>query len=149
MLVGRDAEVAERLLVAVLDSGAADHLRADEAGAEAPSLAPERLHADACHRREDEPRRHLDGADPPGFAKVDHGRRNRTRRRLFDGSPSGVATIPAVVGAGQAPDLVSGGVSVKDVILTPEGYKQLKRASSRGCGRPGAGRVAERIARCP
>ena len=55
MLVGGDPQVAERPLVAVLDPGARDHLRADETRAVAPSLAAERLHADARHRREDEP----------------------------------------------------------------------------------------------
>ena len=73
MLVRGHAEVAEGLLVAVLDAGAADHLGADEPGAVAAALAPKRLHADARHRSEHEPRGHLDGADPPGFAKVDHG----------------------------------------------------------------------------
>ena len=82
MLVGGDAEVAERALVPVLDPGAADHLRADEAGAEAASLAAERLHADAGHRREDEPRRDLDVADPPAFAEID-------RTRFADGSSAG------------------------------------------------------------
>ena len=67
MLVGGDAEVPEGLLVAVLDAGARDHLRADETGSEAASLAPERLHADARHRREHEPRRHLDGVDRTSF----------------------------------------------------------------------------------
>ena len=75
MLVGGDAEVPERLLVAVLDPGAADHLGAHEPGAVAASLATKCLHADARHRRQDEARGHLDGADSPGFAEVDHGRR--------------------------------------------------------------------------
>ena len=78
MLVRRDAQVPERLLVAVLDAGARDHLRADEARSEAASLAPKCLHADARHRREHEPRRHLDGVDEPAFPEVDlhgvHGR---------------------------------------------------------------------------
>ena len=74
VLVGRDPEVAERLLVPVLDPGAADHLRADEPGAEAASLAAKRLHADARHRRQDEPRGDLHVADVPAFAQVDfHG----------------------------------------------------------------------------
>ena len=72
MLVGGDTEVSERSLVAVLDPGAADHLGADEACAEAASLPPERLHADARHRGEHEPRRDLDRPDRPGFAEVDH-----------------------------------------------------------------------------
>ena len=71
MLVGGDAQVAERPLVPVLDPGAADHLRADEPGAEAASLAAKRLHADACHRRQDEARRDLDVADVPAFAQID------------------------------------------------------------------------------
>ena len=75
VLVGGDAEVAERLLVAVLDPGAAHHLGAHEAGAVAASLAPKRLHADARHRA----RGRGAWAPRPGrsasFAKVDHGRR--------------------------------------------------------------------------
>ena len=133
MLVGGDAQVAERALVAVLDAGAADHLRADEARAEAPSLAPERLHADARHRREHEPRRHLDGADPPGFAKVDHAIGTwyglaaacvLTARRVR-------ATIPARVGAPRRAlpftRVCLEAFAVKDVILTPEGYEKLKQ----------------------
>ena len=50
--VARDAEVAERALVAVAQARAAHHLRADEPGSEAPALAPEGLHADARHGRE-------------------------------------------------------------------------------------------------
>ena len=60
VLVGGDAQVAERALVAVLDPGDRDHLRADEPGAEAAALAPEGLHADAGHRRQDEAGRDLD-----------------------------------------------------------------------------------------
>ena len=71
MLVGRDAEVPERLFVAVLDSGAGDHLRAHEPGPEPPALAPKGLHADARHRRQDESGRHLDGFDEPAFAEID------------------------------------------------------------------------------
>ena len=41
-----DPQVAERLLVPVLDPGAGDHLRADEPGAVAAALAAERLDAD-------------------------------------------------------------------------------------------------------
>ena len=66
----RDAQVAERPLVAVLDPGRGDHLRADETGAEAPSLAPKSLDADAGHRREHDPRRHLDPADRPRLPEV-------------------------------------------------------------------------------
>ena len=74
VLVGGDPEVAERLLVPVLDPGAADHLRADEPGAETASLAAKRLHADARHRRQDEARGDLHVADVPAFAQVDfHG----------------------------------------------------------------------------
>ena len=74
MLVAGDAQVAERPLVPVLDPGAADHLGADEPGAEPASLAAERLHADARHRRQDDARRDLDVADPPALSQVDlHG----------------------------------------------------------------------------
>ncbi len=81
MLVGGDPEVPECPLVSVLDSGAADHLRADEPGPVAASLAPKRLHADSRHRREHEPRRHLDRADAPRCTKIDH-RGNRRSRVL-------------------------------------------------------------------
>ena len=70
VLVGRDAQVAERALVAMLDPRRGDHLRADETGAEAPSLAAKRLDADAGHRREHDPRRHLDAADRPRLLEV-------------------------------------------------------------------------------
>ena len=70
MLVGRDPQVAERPLVPVLDPGAGDHLGADEPGPVAAALAAERLDADAGHRREDDPGRDLDVADPPGLLKV-------------------------------------------------------------------------------
>ena len=50
VLVGADPQVAERPLVAVLDPGHGDHLRADEPGAVAAALAAKCLHADACHR---------------------------------------------------------------------------------------------------
>ena len=73
VLVAGDAEVTECALVPVLDPGAADHLGADESGAEAATLAAERLHADAGHRRENEARRHLDVTDPPGRAQVGGG----------------------------------------------------------------------------
>ena len=80
VLVGRDAQVAERSLVAVLDPRAADHLGADETCAEAAALASERLHADAGHRRQDEPGRDLDRADPPRLAEVDLHARHGTAR---------------------------------------------------------------------
>ena len=70
MLVRRDAKVAERLLVPVLDSGATDHLGADEPGAESPALTPKCLHADARHRGEHDPRRNLDVADVPALTEV-------------------------------------------------------------------------------
>src|SRR5205823_10381572 len=63
-------QVAQRLLVAVLDSRAGDHLRADEPGPEPASLAAKGLHADARHRCENDPRRELDVADPPGFPEI-------------------------------------------------------------------------------
>ena len=70
VLVGRDAQVAERALVAVLDPGRGDHLGADETGSEAPSLPPKRLDRDAGHRCEDDPRGYLDGADRPPLLEV-------------------------------------------------------------------------------
>ena len=71
MLVLGDPEVPERLLVAVLDPGARDHLGAHETCSEAASLTAKCLHADACHGREHEPRRHLDRVDEPALAEVD------------------------------------------------------------------------------
>jgi len=74
VLVWRDPQVAERALVPVREPGAAHHLRADEPGAETASLAAKRLHTDARHRRQDEPRGDLHVADVPAFAQVDfHG----------------------------------------------------------------------------
>ena len=70
MLVGGDAQIAERSLVAMVQSRTADHLRAHEPGAVAPSLAAERLHAHARHRRQYEPRRYLDRPNPPGRAQI-------------------------------------------------------------------------------
>ncbi len=72
VLVGADAEIVERALVPVLDPGARDHLRADEPGAVAPPLPAEGLDAHTGHGGEDDPGRHLDRADPPGFAQF-HG----------------------------------------------------------------------------
>ena len=80
MLVGGDPQIAERALVPVLDPGAGDHLRADEAGPVAAALAAERLDADARHRREDDPGRDLDVADPPGLLEL-----RRHKRRIVPG----------------------------------------------------------------
>ena len=71
MLVGGDAEVAERFLVAVLDPGARDHLGTHEPGPEPAPLAPERLHADARHRCQNESGGYLDSADSPMLSEVD------------------------------------------------------------------------------
>ena len=80
MLVGGDPQVAERALVLVREPGAADHLRADEPGAEAAALPAEGLHAHACHRREHEAGRDLDVTDSPGFVEIYlHNRPNRSR----------------------------------------------------------------------
>ena len=70
VLVGGDPQIAERPLVSVLDARAGDHLRADEPGAVAAALAAKRLDADARHRREDDPGRDLDVADPPGLLEL-------------------------------------------------------------------------------
>ncbi len=76
VLVGGHPQVPERLLVAVLDPGAADHLGAHETRSEAPSLTAKRLHADAGHRRQHDTRRDLDAGDPPALTQVDgHGER--------------------------------------------------------------------------
>ncbi len=80
MLVGGDAQVPERALVLVGEAGAADHLRADEPGAETTTLAAKRLHAHACHGRQNEPRRNLDVPEAPGFVKIYlHTSENRSR----------------------------------------------------------------------
>jgi len=71
MLVPAHPQVAEGALVPVLDPGATDHLRADQAGPVAAALAPEGLDADAGHRGQDDPGRHLDRADRPGIGQVD------------------------------------------------------------------------------
>ena len=84
VLVGRHAQVAERALVPMLDARAADHLGAHETCPETASLAPERLHADTSHGGEDEPRRDLDGPDPPGFEEVDRHRGTWYGRGLLD-----------------------------------------------------------------
>ena len=74
VLVGGDPEIAERPLVAVLDPGHRDHLRADEPGPVAPPLAAKCLHADTRHRGQNEPPGDLDAAEQPGFCQVDvHG----------------------------------------------------------------------------
>ena len=71
VLVGGDAQVAERLFVAVLDSRDGDHLRADEPGAVAAALPAECLDAHAGHRSEHEPARDLDAAEGPGLVEID------------------------------------------------------------------------------
>jgi hypothetical protein len=70
MLVPRDPEVAESPLVAVLEPGAAHHLRADQSGPVAPALTPERLDAHPGHGSEHEAGRDLDFRDPPGLTKI-------------------------------------------------------------------------------
>ncbi|MBA3374816.1 MAG: transcription elongation factor GreA [Actinobacteria bacterium] len=136
----------------MFDPGAADHLRAHEPSAVAAALPPEGLHADARHGREDEPGRYLDGADLPGCSEIDHrihrrssnGRRCRGRirgiRRATRIRASGFWSCAQSVdagfapqlpfrpfdGAGGAPPSCLGGHFLKDVILTPEGYKLLK-----------------------
>ena len=104
MLVGCDTEVAERLLVAVLDPGAGDHLGADEPGPETPALAAERLHADARHRREDESRRHLDVVDVPALPEVDLHRPMVDAGRLRADAPRQLPFTTVVTpGAGPRP----------------------------------------------
>ena len=70
MLVGGDAQVAERSLVPVVQSGAADHLRADEPGAVTASLTAKGLHAHAGHRSEHQASRDLNRPNPPRRAKI-------------------------------------------------------------------------------
>ena len=73
MLVARDPQVAERALVAVREPAGGDHLRADEACAEAPSLPAEGLDGDARHRREHDARGNLDVADLERRGEVGRG----------------------------------------------------------------------------
>ena len=94
VFVGRDAQVAERPLVAVLDARATHHLGADETGSVAPSLPTKRLHADTGHRRQHEPRGHLDRADTPGCAQVDHGLRDGTEPLLTSVRRAGYHSRP-------------------------------------------------------
>jgi hypothetical protein len=70
MLVRGDAQIAERLFVAVVEAGAADHLGADEPGAEPAALAAKCLHADACHRREHDASGYLDVAYEPRGTQI-------------------------------------------------------------------------------
>jgi len=65
----------------VLEPGAGDHLRADEAGPVTATLSAERLNADAGHRRQHEACWNQDVPDPPGLAEIHlHRAGNRTRR---------------------------------------------------------------------
>ena len=70
MLVGSDPEIAERALVAVLEPGAADHLRAHEPSPVPAPLAAKCLHAHTCHRGKDDACRDLDVADSPGCPQI-------------------------------------------------------------------------------
>src|SRR4029078_3122324 len=84
MLVPPDAQVAERALVLVRETGAADHLRAHQSGAVTASLAAKCLHAPPRHRGQHEARRNLDGADGPGRVQLDtHGKGIVAGRRTF------------------------------------------------------------------
>ena len=127
MLVARNSQVAEGALVAVLDPCRRDHLGADETGTEPPSLPPERLDADARHRREHDPGRHLDvrrstrnpaGSQASGdgiggvLTGVDRGGTMRDRRRPVRRRPFHVQGVQEAV--------------VKEVVLTPDGYKKLQ-----------------------
>ena len=110
VLVGGDAQVAEGALVAVLDPGAADHLGAHEPRAVAPALAPERLHADARHRREHEarraPRRRRSTRASGGRSTA----RAMVLARPVDGPRAAAATIPSRCRGRRGPArLVSGG----------------------------------------
>ena len=127
VLVGCDSEIAERLLVAVLDPGAGDHLGADETRPETASLAAERLHADARHRREDEARRDLDVVDEPALPKVDLHARNG-RYMPFARVRPATATLhdrPDAPIRARKPLAAPGGSVLKEVLLTPEGYEKL------------------------
>src|SRR5207247_3628975 len=126
MLVGGDAQVAERALVLVREARAADHLRADEPRTEAPPLPAEGLHADSGHGRENEAGGDLHAADSPGFAQI-----YLHRGRIVAADPEltlaeGLGTMLASRRR-IAPRIFSEEArKVKEVILTPEGYKKLK-----------------------
>ena len=68
--VSGDAQVAKGFLVFVREPGAAHHLGADEPGAEAAALSAKRLHADAGHGRQHQPRGDLDRPDSPDFSQI-------------------------------------------------------------------------------
>ena len=125
-LVGRDAQVAERALVAVVQAARGDHLGAHEARAEAPPLPPEGLHRDAGHGRQHDAARHLHGADAPGVGQAARG--DGHARRVPAGGSTGVATIrdpawrPRGVGCAVPPE----GPLAKEIVLTREGYDKLR-----------------------
>jgi transcription elongation factor GreA len=106
----------------VLDPRARDHFRADEPGAVPAALAAERLDADAGHRREHDPRRDLDVADPPGLAQIHAGQGIRGLLTLMgDGG-----TIRTRRRRGRSGRFMPERSSLKEVILTPDGYKKLQ-----------------------
>src|SRR5207253_8603579 len=104
VLVARDAQVAERPLVAVVDPGAAHHLGADEPGAEAAALPAERLDADAGHRRQDDAASDLDGPDAPRFAEIRlHEASNRSSPRVASPATHRLQSPPATAPPSAAP----------------------------------------------
>jgi hypothetical protein len=78
-LVARDAQVAQRALVRVVQPARRDHLGAHQACTEAAALPAEGLDGDAGHRRQDDPARDLDRPDRPrvGQGAGDDGHRTR------------------------------------------------------------------------
>src|SRR5438874_3519753 len=129
VLVGGDPQVAERLLVPVLDPGAGDHLRAHEPGPVAAALPAERLDPDAGHRREHDPARDLDLADPPGFTQIYRHPRHRSPPlltcipgRRYHPHPPEAGCRPAISVSGSFRRTAA----LKEVILTPEGHKKLQ-----------------------
>ena len=149
MLVGRDAQIAERPLVAVPDPGGRDHLRAHEPRAEAAALAAEGLDRDAGHRREHDPRRHLDPADRPRVPQVHRHSPMVSASRLTTLRRAGYHPPPPRGTHAERPFLVLGAqeATLKEVILTSEGFKKLQ-AEIEQLSTAGRREVAERIRIC-
>ena len=65
------SEIAQRALIAMVETLAADHLGADETRSVLAALAPKGLDAYAGHRGEHQPRRDLDRSDAKGARELD------------------------------------------------------------------------------
>ena len=128
VLVRRDSQVVEGALVAVMEPGAADHLRAHESGTETAALAAKCLHAYACHRRQNHAGRYLNGTDPPRSAKI---KAQNAGGIVASMSSCEEPRTPVPFRPATAPytprDFFRRGPVPKEVILTKEGYEKLKQ----------------------